>query len=72
MTNINENFIQGDLAKELTTQAMESLWGSEFSELYSPYKQKGICEKCANFYACNEDGDQENSKKQIKNCFTAC
>jgi hypothetical protein len=30
----------------------------------------GVCEHCAIFNACNEDGDQESTKTDVKNCFT--
>jgi hypothetical protein len=66
---INDNFLQGDLAQEATQQAIDSFIDVD-DEISNINDVPNTCENCANFYACNEDGDQESTKNQIKNCFT--
>lgn len=72
MKHINENFIQGEIAQETIQQGMESLFVK--NELVKIFNQtsynSGVCEHCANYNACNEDGDQESTKTDVKNCFT--
>lgn len=69
-----ESFVTGDMARESLELAENEylMLSEEEKEEWNnkkEIKKHGRCVECANFNACNEDGDQEPSKLKIKGCF---